>query len=190
MSANPKVSRFASIADEAAAKYHENPALLLADIEEESGGNPVDPSSAGAEGLTQFIPGTAAEYGVKYGSSLEDERSQIFGQAAYLSSLGVNSNPTAALEAYSGNTPGYASAVLAKVAEYAGATGSTSGSPSTSGQTGATNSSTSGGAPSFSNAPEGLEGLAKKGLLYAAILGGGAAMLWLGTKTTLQPVKP
>ncbi len=118
LSGSGAVTRYAAIADEMAKRYGENPALLLADINQESGGNPAAVSSAGAQGLTQFMPSTAEEYGVKYGTTLEDIRSQIAGQAKYLASLGVNRNPSAALEAYSGNTPGYAESVLSQVKNY------------------------------------------------------------------------
>jgi TP901 family phage tail tape measure protein len=122
---NPMVSRYASIAQEAGAKYGLPPSLLLADIEQESGGRPVNPSSAGAEGLTQFIPSTAKEYGVKYGESPDDIRSQIFGQAHYLANLGAAKNPKYALEGYLGahNAEGqqYAASVLGKESSYAGA---------------------------------------------------------------------
>ncbi len=39
----------------------------------------------------------------------------------------------------------------------------------------------------LTNAPEGLSGLLVKGTLYLALLLGGAAMLWLGGKTLVQP---
>ena len=57
---------------------------------------------------------------------------------------------------------------------------------------GVAGSANAGGASSSStlaNTPEGLAGLAIKATLYASLLGGGAAMVWLGTKTALEPRK-
>lgn len=79
--------------------------VLMAQIKQESGFNPAAVSSADAQGLSQFIPGTAAEYGVKYGTGRKEQQSQVTGEAHYLHSLGFGSDPQAALSAYSG---GYA----------------------------------------------------------------------------------
>jgi TP901 family phage tail tape measure protein len=130
---DPAVLRWARLAEEAGRKYGVSPALLLADIQAESGGNPLARSSAGAQGLTQFIPGTAAEYGVKYGAGAAETQSQVFGQAAYLKSLGANSNARLALEKYNG-APGsaestsYASEVMSlmKGVKFSGATSAAS----------------------------------------------------------------
>jgi hypothetical protein len=117
------VLRWTQLADEAGRRYNVNPALLLAQIEQESGGKPINPSSAGAEGLSQFIPSTARVYGVKYGAGTAETRSQVFGQAAYLSGLGVQHDPKQALERYFGdvgpNGHAYATSVLGKVSSYA-----------------------------------------------------------------------
>lgn len=112
------LSNYGQMAERASAKYGISANVLLADIEQESGGNPLAESRAGARGLTQFIPDTAAEYGVKYGSTKADEESQIMGQAHYLASLGGQKNIKKALENYLG-TEGpegvaYAESVLGK----------------------------------------------------------------------------
>lgn len=49
----------------AAQKYGINPAIALAQIQAESNFNPNARSSAGAQGLAQFMPGTARQYGLK-----------------------------------------------------------------------------------------------------------------------------
>jgi hypothetical protein len=69
---------------ESATKYDINPALLAKQLYQESGLNPnVRPSSAGAQGVAQFIPGTAARYGV----NVHDTASSIEGAAHYMSDL-------------------------------------------------------------------------------------------------------
>jgi phage-related protein len=130
------VLKWAKLAEEAAAKYHVSAALLLADIDAESSGDPLAKSSAGAQGLTQFMPGTAQEYGVKYGAGPAETRSQVFGQAKYLTDLGVQQDARLALEKYNG-APGsaestsYATEVLGKESGYSHALGSGSKSSAT-----------------------------------------------------------
>lgn len=83
--------------------------ILLGQIQQESGGNPLDVSSAGAFGLSQFIPSTARQYGVIPGSSAKATQSQITGQALYLKNLVQQyGSITAALEAYYGGAGGVA----------------------------------------------------------------------------------
>lgn len=60
---------------------------------------------------------------------------------------------------------------------------STSTSPTSPSSSPASSSSTLAGAPG------GLAGTAIHGILYLALIVGAAALLWLGTKTTLQPRK-
>jgi soluble lytic murein transglycosylase-like protein len=79
--------------------------VLMAQIKQESGFNPAAVSSADAQGLSQFIPSTAAEYDVKYGTGRKEQQSQVTGEAHYLHNLGFGSDPQAALTSYSG---GYA----------------------------------------------------------------------------------
>lgn len=113
------VDKYGSIAERASARYGISANILLADIEQETGGKE-ETSSAGARGITQFLPSTASKYGVKFGTSKADVESQIMGQAAYLKALGGQKNIKAALEGYFTGTPGssagleYAESVLAK----------------------------------------------------------------------------
>ncbi len=55
---------FKSQIDAAASKYNLDPALLAGLIKQESGFDPNATSGAGAQGLTQLMPGTAAALGV------------------------------------------------------------------------------------------------------------------------------
>lgn len=185
--ANPEVLRLAPIAERAGSMYGISPALLLADIDQESGGREVT-SSAGARGVSQFIPSTAAEYGVKYGSTQADIESQIYGQAHYLVTLGARTNPKGALEGYLGehgpNGEAYASSVLSKVKEYGGAAlaGVTGGTPA-----GEEPREAAGDGSNLTAG--GLLGLGVHASLYVALIVGAAAVLWLGSKTALQPAR-
>lgn len=99
MARNP-VLRWAAEAQRAARKYGIPAAVLLGLIEVESGGDPNAVSSAGARGLTQFMPGTAPGYDVRYGSSAAATRSQIEGAARYLVALGWADDRRNALASY------------------------------------------------------------------------------------------
>lgn len=92
--------------------------VLLGLVKEESGGIEGRTSSAGAEGLTQFMPGTAASYGVNTAPGHAD--SQLLGAGKYLVALGFNENPDLALRKYNAG-PAASSAVLnsSAVAAYA-----------------------------------------------------------------------
>lgn len=190
MSANPNVLRLAPIAEKAGALYGISPALLLADIDQESGGTEAT-SSAGARGVSQFIPSTAAEYGVKYGSTQADVESQIYGQAHYLANLGARTNAKSALEGYFGEHGGageaYASSVLAKLGEY-GAAG-VSGGVVAGGQAAATEGTASSGEGGSSFTSGTLLGLGVHASLYVALIIGAVGVLWLGSKTALEPAR-
>lgn len=66
--------------DEAARKYNVDPKLVAAVAEVESGGNQNETSSAGAIGVMQLMPDTAAALGV----NPYDKKSNIEGGAKYL----------------------------------------------------------------------------------------------------------
>lgn len=105
-------------------KYNVSPRVLMGLIEQESGFNAGAVSSAGARGLTQFIPSTAQAYGVKYGTSKKAQKTQIHGAAKYLNDLGFSKNKAYALGRYYGSTSApYASEVLAKSKKYKGIAG-------------------------------------------------------------------
>lgn len=79
--------------------------VLMAQDKQESGFNPLAESSAGAFGTSQFIPSTAASYGVQRGNSPSAIQSQLSGQAHLLHDDNFASDPQGALSDYSG---GYA----------------------------------------------------------------------------------
>lgn len=77
------VAPYASLASTAGGKYGVDPNFLLAQIGAESKGNPNAVSPKGATGVSQFMPKTAAQYGVDVNSA----SSSIDGQAHYMSDL-------------------------------------------------------------------------------------------------------
>ncbi|HEV3322008.1 MAG TPA: lytic transglycosylase domain-containing protein [Solirubrobacteraceae bacterium] len=92
-------STYAPLIEQAAARYGIDPSLLYGLIEQESGFDPSASSSAGAQGLTQLMPSTAASLGVT--EPLNPTQS-IEGGARYLSQLlhQFAGNTTDALAAY------------------------------------------------------------------------------------------
>ena len=75
---------FESIIQEAGQRYRVDPALIRAVIQAESGGNPLAVSRAGARGLMQLMPDTAAELGV---TNPFDPTQNIMGGTSYLRRL-------------------------------------------------------------------------------------------------------
>ncbi len=83
---------YAPLIEQAAARYGLDPAVLYGLIQQESGFDPSARSSAGALGLTQLMPSTAASLGV---AEPLDAAQSIEGGARYLSGL---------LHQFAGNT--------------------------------------------------------------------------------------
>ncbi len=80
----PIVQDFESIIQEAGERYGVDPSLIRAVIQAESGGNPLAVSRAGARGLMQLMPETAAELGV---TNSFDPTQNIMGGTSYISRL-------------------------------------------------------------------------------------------------------
>ncbi len=85
-------SAYAPLIEQAAARYGLDPSVLYGLIQQESGFNPSARSGAGALGLTQLMPSTAASLGV---AEPLDPAQSIEGGARYLSGL---------LHQFAGNT--------------------------------------------------------------------------------------
>lgn len=180
------VLRWAPYAKQAGAKYGVPAAVLLGLIQEESGGNPGETSPTGAQGITQFEPGTAATYHVN--TSPGGEYSQVMGTAQYLHDLGFSSNPTKALASYNagpGNWQaglGYAHAVLSLATHYGGSTNATPTTPTPT--TPNTTTTTGGGNPFLTENPQHPH-QSLHILLYTALLITGATLAYIGiTHTT------
>ena len=92
-------SEYDPLIEQAAARYGLDPAVLHGLIQQESGFDPSAQSSAGASGLTQLMPGTAASLGVA--NPLNPSES-IEGGARYLSQMmsQFGGNTEEALAAY------------------------------------------------------------------------------------------
>ncbi len=92
-------STYAPMIEQAAARYGIDPSVLYGLIEQESGFDPSATSSAGAQGLTQLMPSTAASLGV---AEPLDPAQSIEGGARYLSGLlrQFGGNTANALAAY------------------------------------------------------------------------------------------
>ena len=73
--------QFQPVINAAASKYGIDPAWLSKLLYQENGFKPTGTSSAGAQGIAQFMPGTAKRYGV----DVNDPNSSIDGAAHYLS---------------------------------------------------------------------------------------------------------
>jgi hypothetical protein len=80
----PVDRNFESIIQEAGQRYRVDPGLIRAVIQAESGGNPLAVSRAGARGLMQLMPETAAELGV---TNPFDPTQNIMGGTSYLRRL-------------------------------------------------------------------------------------------------------
>jgi hypothetical protein len=81
---SPREQDFESIIREAGQKYGVDQSLIKAVIQVESGGYPLAVSKAGARGLMQLMPGTAADLGV---TNPFDPAQNIMGGTRYLRNL-------------------------------------------------------------------------------------------------------
>ena len=92
------LQKLASYIITTANKYNLNPLVITAQLKQESGFNPLAGSSAGACGIAQFIPSTAASFGI----DPWDVEQAIEGQCKYMSSLmsNFNNDYTLALAGY------------------------------------------------------------------------------------------
>jgi hypothetical protein len=77
-------TRFAAMISDAAQRWDVQPELLAAQLQAESGFNPSSVSPTGAQGIAQFMPGTAASIGLK---DPFDPRQAIDAQAHLMSEL-------------------------------------------------------------------------------------------------------
>jgi cell wall-associated NlpC family hydrolase len=131
------------------------PSVIAAQIEQESGWNPVAVSPAGAEGISQFLPGTWPAWSTP-GESPLDPNAAIPAQGRYdcavasqmrawqgqgrvpmslsvteLMLAGYNAGPFAVLAAAgvpnNGQTPGYVATITARAAHFADTTGVVAG---------------------------------------------------------------
>jgi hypothetical protein len=139
----------------AALKYSVDPKLIKAVIQQESGFNPTAHSSAGAGGLMQLMPGTAAGLGV---TNVNNPAQNIDGGTKFLSGLlkQFNGNVSLALAGYNagagavkkyGGIPPYAETqnyVKKILASYNGA-GWTASTGVTTAPAGATDTASAGG---------------------------------------------
>jgi membrane-bound lytic murein transglycosylase B len=189
--ASNSVLRWAGLARRAQNQTGVPAPVLLGLVEIESGGVPGRTSSAGAHGITQFMPGTAPSYGVN--TAPGHEWSQILGAAKYLNDLGYQKDPRRALAAYNGGPGnpqyGYADNVLAAAKHYTGAGGTSQPAPP------ATSSGTD--TASTGDTSSGLFGAtqrsgAVRALTYATLAVSGVVLAGLGITRTagLRPGAP
>jgi soluble lytic murein transglycosylase-like protein len=128
-------SAFGAEIDAAAASNGIDPALLKGLVSQESGFDPSARSGAGAVGLTQLMPGTAASLGVSNpldpaqslqgGAKYLRQQLDRFGGDARLALAAYNAGPGAVAK-YGGvppysETQNYVNSVMAKAAAYRGA---------------------------------------------------------------------
>jgi len=107
-----KIDEAVAAAPASLVSCHVPAVLLLAQQDEESGFHPeLTPNSAGAVGVAQFLAGTFREYanpvppGGVTPPTRRDPVDEIFAEARYLCSLGVDRDPFDAFVAYNcGNT--------------------------------------------------------------------------------------
>lgn len=76
-------AQYAPMVQASASKWGVNPTLLTRQLQQENGFRPTGTSKAGAQGIAQFIPSTAARYGV----NVNDPQSSIDGAGHYMHDL-------------------------------------------------------------------------------------------------------
>ncbi|MCL5795786.1 MAG: lytic transglycosylase domain-containing protein [Patescibacteria group bacterium] len=88
---DPKAKDYVEIVNAAAAKYGQDPALMLAQLKQENGFNATGVSHAGAQGIAQFMPATWSEYGQDGNNNGTKDPNEpedaIYAQAAYLKAI-------------------------------------------------------------------------------------------------------
>jgi membrane-bound lytic murein transglycosylase B len=158
--------------------------VLLGLVSVESNGKPGLTSSAGAKGITQFMPGTAAGYGVN--TNPGHEWSQILGAAHYLNDLGYAKDPAGALAKYNGGPgnpqPSYATKVLAAANRSAGTGGTAAPATSTGTDTPAEQDTAPSSGAGLFGATE--RSGAVRALTYTALTLAGVALAGLGLVRT------
>lgn len=178
------VLQWASLAQDAERATGVPTSVLLGLVRIESGGIEGRTSSAGAGGLTQFMPGTAPGYGVDVRPG--HARSQIMGAARYLIALGYKRDPALALAKYNGGPgnpqPSYARSVLAAAASYTRFDGGHHAltDPPPAPSSASSSASSSGGLLTDGQA-SGLARFALAAVLIVAAL----ALVWLGAAQSL-----
>jgi soluble lytic murein transglycosylase-like protein len=184
------VLAFAAAARRASARWHIPVAVLLGLISVESAGNPLAVSSAGARGSTQFMPGTAKGYGVQFGNSAHAIDTQVDGAAHYLHDLGYAKDPRKALASYNGGPGnpqyGYAAEVLQHASKYGHVALSATPAAATRPASTPTDTSPDGGGEWGNSLLSPLFEGAAKGLLYIALIAGGALLIGIGTHRALN----
>lgn len=172
------VLRWAGLARRAEAQTGVPAHVLLGLVEIESGGIEGRTSSAGAGGLTQFMPSTAREYNVNVAPG--HAWSQILGAAKYLKDLGFDRDRVLALKSYNAGpgNPGaagdYADKVLAAARKYTGVGGNVPAAAS--GTVEAAARPASGGVLGTD-----VRSGATRALVWTSLVAGGVALAVIGT---------
>lgn len=149
-------SQYVSLVQQAASATGLPASVVAAQIQEESSFQPGAVSSAGAEGMFQFLPSTYTEYGGQSGTE-DDPADEVSAYIKYMSTLLKQNNGDIlkALNAYNGaqtidGSPNpYGPTILANAGVSTGATSGT-GTGATGTGTGTTTQTTSSGATTLS----------------------------------------
>lgn len=129
----PSSTQASAAINKVAAEYGVSPQALIGIYGAESGyGSNENTSSAGAMGPFQFMPGTAAEYGIS--GQMMEFGPELIAAAQYLKKAGANSvlnspQTLGAISAYNPLNGGYNAGYVSDVLAHAEGLGSSSGSP-------------------------------------------------------------